>query len=176
MSHVQPSRLMTTMSPSTKERLRRNLETFSSYNRDNAPDEKKHFMKLESPSIFNMHVPQYTKKAYYSKQRSASTQHSSSAFAKRKSNFSSLSYEQRMQSSVYEGSILPYTKDANDETYMYRYNAAKPLVTEERQLTKVQRPQTRSALRARPCLKDESMALDAKQSSSSFIKTTTAGS
>ena len=81
-----------------------------------------------------------------------------------------------MQSSVYEGGILPYTKDANDETYMYRYNAAKPLVTEERQLTKVQRPQIRSALRARPCLKDESMALDAKQSASSFIKTTTAGS
>ena len=70
-------------------------------------------MKDKSGSIMKLSLPGHTKHAYNS--RVAST------LGSRKN---SLGKANAQQATTFDGGVLPYSKDINDETYLFKVNAA----------------------------------------------------
>lgn len=101
---------MTTMSPSMKDKLRKNLKTFATSNLNNT-----------SNKIFQTSLPPDRKKRAHKMTQEINRRYSQAR-------------EQPKTASVkpYEGMIMPYNRDRNDEIALFVNNASKPLVDEGR--------------------------------------------
>ena len=112
-------RVLTTMSPSTKERLKKNLETFASDHTFAEPKEKQMAIDSDPHPITKMILPNHTKHAY-------------SSYAKTQAvrRVSATNHRPSVQSAMtaFDGGVVPYTRDLNDETLLFVQNASKPLV------------------------------------------------
>jgi hypothetical protein len=113
-SNSSLERVMTTMDISIKERLKRNLVTFAPREKTEKETEQKSFYLPKNP--VELVLPGWTTNAY------------ESAYSKPVNRTLRANSRDKMADKMsFDGNIFPYSKDVNDETIIFKFNAPKPL-------------------------------------------------
>ena len=123
---TSPKRVMTTMSPSTKDKLKRNLKTFAASRPRSVFKEKE--LPPEPPSILEMPLPNYTKNAY----QYTRVENLDIAPAKTHNKTATSLSKSKVLPEMKVNQLAKRRPAFNDETLLFRANASKPLVNQTR--------------------------------------------